>query len=231
MEFKRKKNSKSSVNDKGIPFLSKHVSTKQEKAQSNTNISKLLSNPMGSESSPQFEEFQRDHLRQLITSIKGIQEQINSFNKLNSKFETAVSNSEPKEENVFKRQKIRRPQSQNSQSKAASLKQKEMNDLKEFLTQQLEAQKTKNKIDLDKMISAKKVEHEKNKKEMLENNAYIISSIEDEFKYYLAELEAKKREYIERKKSEGFIEKSEKNINKVLEVKNYMINEYYSEYK
>lgn len=165
----------------------------------------------------------------IITFIKQINTQIIQAQKINSSYNDILTNSsESKSEsggnvNMFKRKKVKSTSNLHSNPKYS----KEMEELSKFFQNDLETQKTKKKIDNDNILSQKKKELDSKIEELVSNNNFISNNLEEEFYYFQEECNRIKNGCIEDKISENVIEKVKENLQKYINMKKYIINEYY----
>lgn len=231
MEYKReKKREQRNLNDDSTQInsiktpLNNSMTHTQNKNNEPTTISQAQLNS--------FSSLTKIRLFNIITFIKQINTQIAEAHKINSSYNDILTNpAESKNEqggkaNMFKRKKIK------SSSNLRSTKEysKEMDELIKFFQNDLETQKTKKKIDNDKIISQKKKELDSKVEELVSNNDFISNNLREELIYYQAECNRIKNGCIENKISDNVIEKVKENIQKYINMEKYIINEYYQKY-
>ena len=203
--------------------LDNSLTTSQTK---NNELSTLSSTQINS-----FYSYNKIHLFNLITFLKQINTQIEQATKLNNSYDELLSCSIDNKNAVsssggsmFKKKKMNSAKNVNINNTKYK---KEMDDLTNFLKKELQNQITKMKIDNDQKISEKKRELDEKREELLSNNMFIGSNLEEEINYYEEEYNRIKYSSIESKESEQIIETAKENIEKYKEVKKYLAEEYY----
>lgn len=230
MEYKRlKKKDNHNVNNESAHLVSSKtpldnsISTSQTKTNE---LSTLSLNQMNS-----FYSYNKIHLFNLITFLKQINTQIEQATKINNSYdELLLSLNDNKNTvstsggNMFKKKKVNSAKNVNINNTKYK---KEMDDLTNFLKKELQNQITKMKIDNDQKISEKKKELDAKTEEVLSNNMFIGSNLEDEIMYYQEDYNRIKYSSIESKESEQIVENVKSNIDKYKEVKKYIRDEFY----
>ena len=204
--------------------LDNSLTTSQTK---NNELSTLSSTQINS-----FYSYNKIHLFNLITFLKQINTQIEQATKLNNSYDELLSCSIDNKNAVsssggsmFKKKKMNSAKNVNINNTKYK---KEMDDLTNFLKKELQNQITKMKIDNDQKISEKKRELDEKREELLSNNMFIGSNLEEEINYYQEEYKRIKYSSIESKESEQIVETAKENIEKYKEVKKYLSEEYYT---
>ena len=231
MEYKRlKRKDNNNMNNESANSVSSKtpldnsLTTSQTK---NNELSTLSSTQINS-----FYSYNKIHLFNLITFLKQINTQIEQATKLNNSYDELLSCSIDNKNAVsssggsmFKKKKMNSAKNVNINNTKYK---KEMDDLTNFLKKELQNQITKMKIDNDQKISEKKRELDEKREELLSNNMFIGSNLEEEINYYEEEYNRIKYSSIESKESEQIVETAKENIEKYKEVKKYLSEEYYT---
>ena len=231
MEYKRlKRKDNNNMNNESANSVSSKtpldnsLTTSQTK---NNELSTLSSTQINS-----FYSYNKIHLFNLIMFLKQINTQIEQATKLNNSYDELLSCSIDNKNavsssggNMFKKKKMNSAKNVNINNTKYK---KEMDDLTNFLKKELQNQITKMKIDNDQKISEKKRELDEKREELLSNNMFIGSNLEEEINYYQEEYNRIKYSSIESKESEQIVETAKENIEKYKEVKKYLSEEYYT---
>ena len=231
MEYKRlKRKDNNNMNNESTNSVSSKtpldnsLTTSQTK---NNELSTLSSTQINS-----FYSYNKIHLFNLIMFLKQINTQIEQATKLNNSYDELLSCSIDNKNAVsssggsmFKKKKMNSAKNVNINNTKYK---KEMDDLTNFLKKELQNQITKMKIDNDQKISEKKRELDEKREELLSNNMFIGSNLEEEINYYQEEYNRIKYSSIESKESEQIVETAKENIEKYKEVKKYLSEEYYT---
>lgn len=230
MEYKRlKRKDNHNMNNESANLLSSKTPLDNSLTTSQTQNNELST--LNSTQINSFYSYNKIHLFNLITFLKQINTQIEQATKLNNSYDELLSCSIDNKNAVsssggsmFKKKKMNSAKNVNINNTKYK---KEMDDLTNFLNKELQNQITKMKKDNDQKISEKKRALDEKREELLSNNMFIGSNLEEEIIYYQEEYNRIKYSSIENKESDKIVETAKDNIEKYKEVKKYLAEEYY----